>query len=76
MTTQIKVKYLDVVLIGMGMFIGFCVILMHLTGMWPCQILSSTGNFVNIDNFQTAKDPFTSFAYASHQWLLGFFKCS
>jgi hypothetical protein len=75
MTTQIRVKYVDVVLIGLGMFIGFCVILMHLTGMWPCQLLSTSGSLVNIENFENAKDPLTAFGYDLHNWLLTFFRC-
>lgn len=76
LTTQVKAKYVDVVLIGFGMFIGFCVILMHLTGMWPCQLLLATGNFVNIENFHNAKDPLTAFVYDMHYGLLSLLKCS
>ncbi len=31
---------IDVILVVCGMIIGFIVILMHLTGMWPCSIIN------------------------------------
>lgn len=76
MTTQIRVKNLDVVCIGLGMFIGFCIILMHLTGMWPCQILATTSQTIDIDKFQNSKEPFTAFAYDIHYWIKDLFQCS
>lgn len=37
-------KYFDVVLVTVGLIIGFSVIVMHLTGLWPCNI------FYKLDN--------------------------
>jgi hypothetical protein len=33
------IKHLDVVLVTAGLIIGFSVIVMHLTAMWPCNII-------------------------------------
>ena len=67
---------LDVILIGLGMTIGFCVILMHLTGMWPCQIIEGTGQFINVDTLQNSDEPISKFTYDMHYWLKGLFRCS
>jgi len=31
---------IDVILVVSGMIIGFIVIIMHLTGLWPCSIIN------------------------------------
>lgn len=38
------IKHYDVVLVTAGLIIGFSVIVMHLTGIWPCNILYKLDN--------------------------------
>src|SRR5919198_3250157 len=36
-----KKKRWDTILVGIGMVVGFCIILMKITGYWPCDIAMS-----------------------------------
>jgi hypothetical protein len=38
------IKHYDVVLVTAGLIIGFSIIVMHLTGMWPCNIIYKIDN--------------------------------
>ena len=76
MVTQISSNNLDVILIGLGMTIAFCVILMNLTGMWPCQLIEASGNYINVDNLQNSEQPLNKFTHDMHHWLKGLFQCS
>jgi hypothetical protein len=74
--TQTSSNNLDVILIGLGMTVGFCIILMHLTGMWPCQLLNVTGNIIQVDKYQNSNEAIYQFTYEMHYWLKGLFRCS
>ena len=76
MSTQTSSKHIDVILVGLGMTIGFCVILMNLTGMWPCQLLDATGNYINVDSLQNSDQPLNKIIYDMHYWLKDLFRCS
>jgi hypothetical protein len=40
-TKKEKKRRWDAILIGIGMVIGFSIIIMKLTGYWPCHIMSA-----------------------------------
>lgn len=85
MTLKMGTKNLDIILIASGMVIGFFVILMHLTDMWPCKIVDkigdifkitgSSGSFVS-DSGGTATNSFDKFKYDIHHLLSNLFRCS
>ena len=76
LNTQVSSNNLDVILIGLGMIIGFCIILMHLTGMWPCQLLDASGQMLQIDRYGYTDQPINKIIYDMHYWLKDLFQCS
>ena len=67
---------MDVILIALAMTIGFSVILMHLTDMWPCKLLAVTGQHFQIDTLQNSTEPLNKIRYDMDYWLKGLFQCS
>jgi hypothetical protein len=64
---------IDVILVAVGMTVGFVVILMHLTGMWPCSILNTVnGSFLT-------NNPLTNYTASltdgTHHLLTNLFQC-
>ncbi len=47
------VKNLDVFVVGLGMTIGFAIVLMNFTGMWPCNIIQSLNKLQLADYIRT-----------------------
>ena len=76
MNSKIEIKYADVVIVALAMTIGFCVILMNLTGLWPCQILEATGQYFQIDTLQNSTGSIDKIMYDLHNSLVGLFRCS
>lgn len=74
--SRLEFKYVDVILIALAMTIAFCVILMHLTGMWPCNLLADTGQHIQIDTLKDSTDPLNKITYDMHYWLKGLFQCN
>jgi hypothetical protein len=68
-----KGEKIDVILVAVGMTVGFIIILMHLTDMWPCSIL----NIVN--GSLVANNPIinstTGFMDGTHHLLTNLFQC-
>ena len=75
MNSKIEIKYADVVIVALAMTIGFCVILMNLTGLWPCQILEATGQYFQIDTLQNSTSSIDKIMYDMHNSLVGLFRC-
>ena len=76
MKSKIEFKYTDVIIVALAMTIGFCVILMNLTGLWPCQILETTGQYFKIDTLQNSTGAIDKVMYDTHNSLQGLFRCS
>ena len=76
MKSKIEFKYTDVVIVALAMTIGFCVILMNLTGLWPCQLLQATGQYFQIDTLQNSTGAIDKIMYDMHNSLQGLFGCS
>lgn len=68
-----KSKGIDVILVALGMTVGFVVILMNLTDMWPCSIINAVnGSFlVNHPIINST----TSFMDGTHHLLTNLFQC-
>ncbi len=64
-----KVNNWDVILITSGMIFGFIVIVMNITGIWPCNILNAIQTSNNENGFL---EYFTGWA----GWLHQLFRCS
>jgi hypothetical protein len=73
--SKFEFKYTDVVVVALAMTIGFCVILMNLTGLWPCQILEATGQYFQIDTLQNSTSSIDKIMYDMHNSLVGLFRC-
>ncbi len=69
----------DVVLVIIALLIGFSVILMHLTGLWPCTIIhkSDKSSIMNYSNGLTiiGGEPLKSFINEIHYLLTNLFRC-
>jgi hypothetical protein len=69
---------IDVILVAFGMIIGFIVIIMHLTGLWPCSIINKLDktfsfNYSNIPSFGGLT--FKNFVEDTHSALTNLFHC-
>ena len=65
---------IDVILVALGMTIGFVVILMHLTGMWPCSIINTVdGSF--LANNPIINSTAAVFMDGTHHLLTSLFQC-
>ena len=40
------IKNFDVILVAVGLIVGFMVIVIHLTGIWPCSIINKIDKFI------------------------------
>ncbi len=68
-----KSKGIDVILVALGMIIGFVVILMHLTEMWPCSMINAVnGSFLTINPVINST---TGFMDGTHHLLTNLFQC-
>ncbi len=78
---EMRVKNIDVLLVALGMIIGFSIIVMHLTHTWPCSILNAynkqqfnfkTFNYTNSNNYLSLN----YFISEIHRLLIGFSLCN
>lgn len=76
-------KNVDILIVGLGMAIGFSVVLMHLTGLWPCSIINgfektffTTGIHNNSNTMQINYSNNTSSTNSLIYYLKNFFRCS
>lgn len=64
---------IDVILVALGMIVGFVVILMHLTDMWPCSIINAVnGSFLANNHIINST---TSLMDGTHHLLTSLFQC-
>ncbi len=64
----------DVLIVVMGMIIGFSVILMHLTHTWPCNMMNSYDKLYKTRNHDSPGS--NNFIDDMLYWLKGFFRCN
>ncbi len=68
----------DVFLVTLGMIIGFTVILMHLTGLWPCNIIIKLDKISSVNHLNVpivGGETFKDFVEKAHFVLTNFFRC-
>ena len=68
-----KNERIDVYLVAIGMIVGFVVILMNLTGMWPCAIINAVNGSFLVNN--PIINSTTSFMDGTHHLLTNLFQC-
>lgn len=73
---------IDVILVVCGMIIGFIVIIMHLTGQWPCSIINKLDktfsfNYSNTSALGGGGGGMTikNFVGGAHSALTNLFRC-
>jgi hypothetical protein len=64
---------IDVILVAVGMTVGFIIILMHLTDMWPCSILNTVNGSLVANN--PIINSTTGFMDGAHHLLTNLFQC-
>lgn len=68
------ISNVDVLIVTVGMIIGFSVILMHLTNSWPCNIINSYDKLYKIRGHDSSGS--NNFIDDMLYWLKGFFLCN
>ena len=68
-----KGEGIDVILVALGMTVGFVVILMHLTDIWPCSILNSVNGSLLVNN--PIINSTAGFMDGTHHLLTNLFQC-
>jgi hypothetical protein len=74
---------IDVILVVCGMIIGFIVIIMHLTGLWPCSIINKLDKTFSFNYSKTSAleegggggTTFKDFVVGAHFELMNLFRC-
>ncbi len=82
------VKNWDIAVVVLGMIIGFAIVLMNFTGMWPCNITQMLNNspFTGYVNSNELLSNFTGYVNSNellsntigdiHYWLTYPFQCN
>jgi hypothetical protein len=69
---------IDVILVASGMVIGFIIIIMHLTGLWPCSIINKLDKTFSFNHSNTPPSgglTFKNFVEDTHSALTNLFHC-
>jgi hypothetical protein len=69
---------IDVILVACGMVIGFIVIIMHLTGLWPCSVINKLDKTFSSNHSNTSVLgglTFKNFVEETHSVLTNLFRC-
>ena len=71
------IKNFDVILVAVGLIVGFMVIVIHLTGIWPCSIINKIdkSSLNNLNIFSINKETFQKFTDEMHYLLTNLFLC-
>jgi hypothetical protein len=71
------IRNFDVVLVAIGLIVGFMVIVMHLTGIWPCSFINKIdkSSLSNLNIFSLNKESFQKFTDDMHYLLTNLFLC-
>ena len=71
------IKNFDVILVAVGLIVGFMVIVIHLTGIWPCSIINKTNksSLKNLNIFSINEETFQKFIDDMHYLLTNLFLC-
>ena len=82
------VKNWDIAVVVLGMMIGFAIVLMNFTGMWPCNIIQTLNKSPFTDYVKSSEllSNFTDYVKSSellsntigdiHYWSTHLFRCS
>ncbi len=82
------VKNWDIAVVVLGMIIGFAIVLINFTGMWPCNIIQMLNNspFTGYVNSNELLSNFTGYVNSNellsntigdiHYWLTYPFQCN
>jgi hypothetical protein len=65
---------LDVIAIALGMTIGFVIILMNLTGIWPCDLIHAIDSSPLVNNVNSIAS-INNLISDTHYWLAYLFRC-
>jgi len=71
------IRSFDVILVAAGLIIGFMVIVMHLTGIWPCDIIKKLDK-TSLNKFNILsinEETFQKFIDDIHYFLASLFLC-
>jgi hypothetical protein len=68
--------FFDVILITICMAVGFVVIIMNLTGMWPCNILYTVDKYPFTNNSSLTQQDSNNFIDYTRYWLINLFRCN
>ncbi len=71
------IKNFDVILVAIGLIVGFMVIVMHLTGIWPCNIINKINktSLSNFNIFAINEEIYQKFIDDMHYLLTNLFLC-
>lgn len=72
---------IDILIVGLGMAIGFTVVIMHLTGFWPCSIINGIEKMAipnNIKNISLSTNNASGMKNTNNMiyYLESFFRCT
>ncbi len=66
----------DVILITLGMTLGFIIIIMNLAGMWPCNIIYVLDKPLFYNSSSLMHQTANNFIEDSRYWLINLFRCN
>jgi len=71
------IKNFDIILVAVGLIVGFMVIVIHLTGIWPCSIINKINNssLKNLNIFSINEETYQKFIDDMHYLLTNLFLC-
>jgi|SRR3954453_16514708 hypothetical protein len=73
------IKNFDVILVAVGLIVGYMVIVIHLTGIWPCSIINkidkSSLNNLNLNVLSLNEETYQKFIDDMHYLLTNLFLC-
>ena len=71
------IKNFDVILVAVGLIVGFMVIVIHLTGIWPCSIINgiNKSSLKNLNIFSINEETYQKSIDDMHYFLTNLFLC-
>ena len=71
------IKNFDVILVAVGLMVGFMMIVIHLTGIWPCSIINKidTSSLKNLNILSINEETYQKFIDDMHYLLTNLFLC-
>ena len=69
------VKNWDIAVVVPGMILGFAIVLMNFTGMWPCNIIQ-TLNKSPLEDYVNSNELLSNTIDGIHYWSTYLFRCN